>query len=347
MKRFDEVNSPVSLYHNHDLLFALNQENKIFNITERESPSFLATFSLPSDGYMKTLLTIFKKWAFFNAGYQGLFLLDIIDPFSPKCIKLSSDISFKFQHFKDYYFVVALGRNGGRIYDLKHQPELRTASEIPGDLFDFFVHRNCLFGACLNQGFKVFDLISLEEPNLISHPFGNFLCMSLELFHDDVALIKNEQGQILILDISDAMQPRRMAVIEGRLLPYKNFFVHYPFLIVQMVESGHLFKVFDCSRPSDPRLIFTYPCPHVAYVVQQGPFIAAWGNQHYPKEKRERAGMHKVDIFIDIMRISNNGELKKVISFEEEKEVYSVTIADNFIYIAKGDGIFVTAIPKR
>lgn len=326
MRKFDCVDGFTGLYRANNLLFVIyhnREENKVFEITDKENPSALGTFSLPVTGYDRGLVYTYENWFFFIAPYEGFYLLDLGARNNFEMVKLLPYFPYQFQHLKGDYFISSGGYGGIYKIDSSYYPEM--VGLLDGEIYEFFVHG----GASKDEGLKVFNVAVPEKPELLSQPFGNFLCMSVEHFYAKMVLVKNELGQILNVSIENPEMARELSRIEANFLPYKSFFANYPYLTVRIRETDHLLKVFDYSNPTRPQLVFTYPAPNIHHVIHDRSHLAVWGDQ-----------------YLEILNVNQNGELIKVSSHEYSEEIFSVIFVDDYIYIAKSDGIFFFPISE-
>ncbi|NKE73371.1 hypothetical protein [Candidatus Manganitrophus noduliformans] len=345
MKKFDSVNQYTNLYTAYDFLFGLGVDRKIFDITNRTDPSFLGTFSLPSDGYREELCLAYQNWIFFNAGYQGIYLLNVGDPSQALTTKFLPG-TLKIGLFKDEFLIGSFQGLGARVYKIDKLPNTVQVGQIPGadSLFDFFFYKDHLFVACREEGFKVFDLSNLEKPRLVSQFFKDSLCFALEHYHEEIALFKIESGTIFVMDISHPAKPRKVAEIKVNLQPYKNFFVDYPYLIVCLREKERFFNVYDCSDPSRPRLVYTYSSPDLNYYTHQGHLIVAWGLAEEVDQQGKIIELSQLSQPFEVLQVISRGEIQKLASFQKTERIHSVAIKANHIYIAKNDGLFVMSV---
>lgn len=330
MRKFDCVEGFTGLYCANNLLFVIyhnREENKVFEITDKENPSALGAFSLPMTDYGRGLAYAYENWFFFIAPYEGFYLLDLGTRNDFEMVKLFPYCPYQFQHLKDNYFVGTGGYGGIYKIDSSYHPEM--VGLLDDEIYEFFVHGNYLFGASKDEGLKVFNVVVPEKPELLSQPFGNFLCMSVEHFHAKMVLVKSELGEILNVNIENPQMPRVLSSIEANFLPYKSFFANYPYLTVRIKETDHLLKVFDYSNPTEPQLVFTYPIPSIQHVIHNRSHLAAWGDQ-----------------YLEILNVNINGEIIKISSYEFSEKIFSVIFIDNYIYVAKSDGIFFFPISK-
>jgi hypothetical protein len=302
----------------------------------------LGTFSLPSDGYREELYLTYKNWVFFNAGYQGIYLVNVKDPSQAVTTKFLPG-SLKIDLFKDEFLIGSFAGLGAKIYQINELPNAALVGRISGadSLFDFFLYKDHFFAACREEGFKVFDLSNLEEPKLVSQLFKGSLCLAMEHYRDEVAFFKIENGTIFVMDISHPAKPKKLAEIRINLQPYKNFFVQYPYLIVWMREKERFFDVYDCSDPERPRLVYTYSSPDLSYFTHQGDVIAAWGFAEEMDKQGRIIDPTQLEQPFEVLKVTSRGELQKIISYKKMERIHSVAIKEKYIYIAKNDGLFV------
>lgn len=329
MKRFGSVDGFTGLHRAGDLLFILYhncEENSVFDIKDKDVPSFLTSFFLPVTNYGRGLRYAYKRWFFFFVPYEGFYLLDLEAPNS-KVVKLFSYFPYQFQHLKDDYFIGTGGYGG--IYKIDNSYHPKKVGRIGSEIYEFFIYKDHLFGACKDEGLKVFNITIPDDPRFVSQPFENFLCMSVEYFHEKMGLVKNELGHILIVDISNPKLPKVLSSIEGKLYPYKSFFASYPYLIVRVTETDHILKIFDYSNPMFPRLTFSHAAPKMRSVIYSEPYVAMWSDHE-----------------LEVLNLTANGELTMMSSYRFSEEIYSVVIIDNYIYLSKSDGIFLAPLSK-
>ncbi|MCL5879075.1 MAG: hypothetical protein M1428_04685 [Deltaproteobacteria bacterium] len=323
------------------LFLDMGTDIKVVDIADQTQPRMLGTFLLPEDRYDKPLICNYKDWVFFNVGYQGVFSVNK-NTLSP--IQATSVPCLKLQHLKDDLFVGATGGGGGTIYQLTSMGGLNVVSVIPQIVTDFVLHGNYLFCACLTYGFKVFDLSNINKPQLISDPLSNFVCTSLGSYNDKTILVKNDMGEMYLMDISNPFIPKALSSIKGRFFPGRSYFIHYPFLIVRMYEPNHILRVFDCSEINNPRTVFTYPAQHLEYIVHNRPFIIGWAWKKYLYSNISKTQIASQGVPFEILKLSPQGELKQVISIENMDDVYTANLSGDHLYIAKTDGVYSLAL---
>ncbi len=335
MRKFAEANGPTALYTAQNYLFAVGREKtvEIYDVTVKELPAHVGSVPVPNVEYAIRLLLEYKKNQFiFASSYIGSYLVDISNLSQVAISKVLSIAPMKMQACKEDYFIVASTTRGG-IFQFVQDTEMKETSFIDKSLWDFLLFNDTLFCACSEAGFKVFDISRLKKPVLLSQPLGSFFCTSLAPLDKNTAVVKDERGSIYFVDITTPAKPRQLSQIEGALYPYKSFFVSYPYLIVRMKDDDrHMIKVFDCSKPTNPKLVFTYAAPHIVYVTFKSPYFAGWGLQQDVVQSKSS---------FEIMKIDKEGELQKVKSIAEPVQVYSAILMEEHAYVARDDGIFV------
>lgn len=335
MKKFMSLDHCGSLFQANNRLFVLGRENTVFDVTEKKTPTFLDTFALPKSEYGTSLDLAYKQWVFFNVGYEGLYLLDLAPSNKLKPVKLLPlpYPQLKFKHLHGDYFV-----SNTDIFKMEESQRLEVVWKMFEGVFDIYSYEHHIYLGCKDEGLKVFDISTLEAPQLVSHPFGNFFCSWIDHFHDRIIIVKSELNDVLFfVDIDQPDRPVLLSEIRGRAYPYKNFFIQYPYVIVYVYETEKVLKVFDCSSPKSPRVVCTYPISHRSRITHNGSFIAVWGSD-------QPANTPKLPL--EVLKITKEGKLIKVMPFSQEPEIYSVALLENYLYVTKGDGAYVSQISE-
>lgn len=343
MNKITPLDHGGSLICTDNLLFVLGRENSVFDLTHKNAPSLLGTFTLPKSNYSSRLMLSYKQWFFFNVGYEGTYLLDLGRPNEFKTVRLGIFPQLKFKHLHANYFM-----SNTAIFSMEESSQLKVVWEMFEGVFDIYPYEHYIYLACKDEGMKVYDISTLETPKLVSHPFGNFFCSCIEHFHDKVIIVKPELNNVLFLvDISQPEEPVLLSEVRGETYPYKNFFIQYPYLIVYVYEAEKILKVFDCSSPDFPRLVCTYPVSHRSQINHCGSFIALWGSDQ-PADTPKPP--------LEVLKITEEGKLIKVMSFRQEPKIYSgrhdlgiedVALSENYLYVTRDDGAFVSPISEE
>lgn len=224
----------------------------------------------------------------------------------------SSDIFI----YNNYAFVSRVGE-GLSVIDISNPniPNVLNNYKNFGSVYDVFIKENYAYLACYSR-LKIVDITDIMNPIEIGHFDAERV--TKVIVSGNYAYINYEDKDILIIDITDPTEPRRIASI---YLSYsiKGIFISGDYLFVARGSNG--LTIIDISDPFYPKTLVNYDTPGYVediYISGSYAYVADGSNG------------------LLILDISNIPNIQKIGSYDTLGYAQSVFVEGNYAYVADG-----------
>ncbi len=219
--------------------------------------------------------------------------------------------------------------NESRTLKFYLQNSLKTLYGISGEAFTSFADKNYLYIAYGEGGLKIIDITDPKEFEFLSSFDSQVQNVIDVIVKDNTAYVADMYKGIFILDVLNPQNPILLSnlTIDGRI---HSIFLWNNFLIINSREMG--IRIVDISNPNAPSLVRSYKTPEISLSC------AVYKNYLYIADSKS----------LEILQISNDGELKFVGRILSEFDIEDLFIEQDRLYVVDTEGanIFVGS-PNR
>ena len=197
-----------------------------------------------------TDIRVIGKYAFIIAGNDGVHILDVSQPHSPRKISVIESMDYSYSiDIKGLNLYVADGAGGVRIFDIKDKSNPKQISFIPTRYksVDLEVSGDYCFVADEKGGFKIIDISRPVFPDEISVWDESDYVNSVEVVHD-YAYLSDEKG---VLGFS-IVNPDTLGIYKriGEMGSVDKIISDGRFLFASSLENGLLIaEIMDINHP--------------------------------------------------------------------------------------------------
>jgi len=266
--------------------------------------------------------------AYVAAGYAGLQIINISDPYDPELI---DQIDTPVYAIRLYIYAgkafIADGFGGLVIINLESEiPYIIASLSTGGDGLGVTVNNNIVLLADGKKGLQIIDISTIDSPEIIANYKTTGLA-SNAIIRNDLAYVTASDDGLIILNITNPNSPEKVGSIN---IPTSASSIKLIENIAYVSDLNNYLHIIDVSSADFPKLIQSLQMPDQAInvrVVDKTIYVAV-GNSG-----------------VEILRLNRHNHLKEIMNIDTPSVATGIDISGEYIFVADFTGLHVIPDP--